>query len=410
MKREDAYILAAPVFATYLMQASAGEALRYTSQAFSEVDGRVAREMFVAGLTPNPGAKLAQDELAVVRQFGYAAAQEEAGTPKDVLVESFLRSVQALAVGKVQAAMERFEGLYSGVLAAMIMPLFLLFAYALGYMDLPPEAIIAAIAGLGAAAVFGMYLSMPRDFSPVAMYGVSLPAAVMAGLIAAAAAWANTLPLSAAMLAAGLILTAWVHATGRKFWYRIMYEVPAMLRDFASRIAQGMPPDLAFRETSTTYRTARYVAFNYDIPSTMFRVAKAMYRAVNWAGPHLPAINFLQTYLDEIAKAVKKASGAALVFVGMYIGASAVILYALATASGILFAVASEASIGFLFPKAPGEVQYVAAQVFGTMVAIFIFAAFLHKGAWLGLTAGGAAGVAMYYAAWHLYEMWLPAL
>jgi len=410
MKREDAYILAAPVFATYLAQSSAPEALRYTSQAFQEVDEKVAREMFIAGLMPSPGSKLAEDDLPIVRQFGYTASQEEAGTPKDVLVSSFLQSVHAVAVGKVQAAMERFNGLYSGILAIMVLPLLLLFIYALGFMDISAEAIVALIGGLGAVATVGMYFTMPRDFTPMAIYGVSLSAALVAGAITVLLAWMNLMPLALAMLAAGVILTAWLRATGRAFWFRIAYEVPAMLRDFASRIMQGMPTDLAFRESASTYKVARYVAFNYNIPTTMFKIAKAMYRAISWAGPNLQAVNFLQSYLDEVSKAVKKASGMAVVFVGMYVAVSVVILYALAIATGTLYAASSEATIAFISPKPPGEVQYVAAQAFSFMVAIFIFAALLPRGAWLGLLAGGAAGVAMYYAAWHLFEMWLPML
>jgi len=382
--------------------------LRYTSQAFSEVDEKIAREMFIAGLMPSPGSKLAEDELPIVRQFGYAASQEEAGTPKDVLVATFLQSVHAVATGKVQAAMERFNGLYSGILDIMVMPLLLLFIYALGFMDISAEAIVALIGGLGAFAIVGMYFTMPRDFTPMSIYGVSLAAALVAGAITVLIAWISLLPLSLAMLIAGIILTAWLKATGRMFWYRIAYEVPAMLRDFASRIMQGMPAELAFREAASTYKVARYVAFNYQIPSLMFKVAKAMYRAINWAGPNLQAVNFLQSYLDEVLKAIKRASGMAVVFVVMYVGTSLVLVYALAIATGTLQGAVSAGTIAFISPKSPGEVQYVTAQTFSLMVAVFMMAAFLPRGAWLGLTVGGVAGVAMYYLTWHLYEMWLP--
>jgi len=408
MKREDAYILAAPVFATYLSQASAPEALRYTSQAFSEVDEKIAREMFIAGLMPNPGSRLAEDRLPIVRQFGYAASQEEAGTPKDVLVATFLQSVYAVAVGKVQAAMERFNGIYSGTLAIMTLPLFLLFVYALGVMDISVEMLLLLIGGLGALSLTSMYLVMPRDFSAFDIYGVAFAAALVAGTIAVLIAWTNGLPLSLGLIVAGAILTIWLKATGRMFWYRIAYEVPAMLRDFASRVMQGMPTDLAFRESASTYKTARYVIYNYDIPSTMFKVAKAMYRAITWAGPNLQAINFLQSYLDENTKVIKKVSDMTLAFVAMYLGALFVILYALAVLSGTLQEVATSAVTTIISPKLPEELQHATAQIFSVMTGIFIFAAFITRGAWLGLTLGGITGSVIYYVAQHLYQMWLP--
>lgn len=406
MNREEFYIHIAPIFATYLQHLSSAEALRRAAIAAEDVDEEHAREMLLAGLTPDPAAALSSDRLSVVRQYGFAVSQEEAGVQKQVLVQSFLQSVKSIALGRLEASMQQFTGLFSSLSSLMFAPLLLLFLYAYGLLAIDLYAL------LGIAVLFSLliglliYRVMPKDLSPVKVYGPAALAALAAGALVAYASLLSDLPLSLGALAAGMVLLAWLIVKRRLGWFRLAHEIPAMLRDFASRISQGVPTDLALREVSSTYKTAWMVAYFYDIPSLMYKLAKAMLNAVSWAGPSLEAIDFIQTLLGEKEKGLRRATSLATTFIAVYLSASIILVYSLAVSTAALQLVPYTGQ-AVLSPLPPSEVERATAQLLSVMVAGFIAVmVFPTRGSWLGLLLGGAAGTSFYYLVAFLWSFW----
>lgn len=410
MNREEFYLTIAPIYAVYLAQLSASEALKHTARDVEDIEPKYARELMTAGLMPSPAARLTADKLAAVRQLGFAASNEEAGVPKAVLVNSFLQSMKAIALGRLEASMQQFTGLFSSLASLMFAPLLLLFLYAFGLLGMDLSMLLA-LAGLFSLTVgLLIYRAMPRDLSPVKTYGPALYAAVAAGAAGAAFAVAYQLPPALGPLLAGVVLAAWLLATKRYWWFLVSHEVPAMLRDFASRIAQGIPADLALREISATYKTAWMVAYFYRVPSLMFAVAKAMYNAISWAGPNLLAIDYLQTLLDEKERNMRRVTALTLAFIALYIGAVLVLEYAMAVSTTALQAVPASGE-GLLSPLPPQQVKLALAQVLSSMVSGFVAVTLMpSRGIWLGMLIGGLAGLVIFYAAHLLWGLWaLPA-
>lgn len=405
MNREEFYLLAAPVFATYLARVSSQEALRYTASALEDVDERHSRELLLTSLTPNPGPKLVEDKLPVVRQFGFAVSQEEAGVPKPVLVSSFLSNLRAYAVGKLEAAMQQFTGLFSAMASMMFAPLLLLFLYAYGLFGINPTELYSLGALISLLISLLIYRAMPKDLSP-RVYGPSLPLAIVAGAAVGALAYNYALPLALAPLVAGAVLTAWLLTTRRIRWYSLALEVPPMLRDFASRLSQGVPPDLAMREVAATYKSAWMIAYFYSIPSLLYSVAKAMYMAISWAGPNLEAVDYLQALLNERERAMRRVTSLAFIFIAVYLGASLLLAYSLDISTAALQTVPSTGQ-AILYPVSPQQAEYVVAQLLSLMTAGFLFSVLMpNRGAWLSLSVGGIAGVALFYSLGYLWAIW----
>ncbi|MFP3267201.1 MAG: secretion system protein, partial [Thermoproteus sp.] len=181
MNREEFYIYIAPVFATYLSHMSSTEALRRTAAEVEDLDRRHSRELLMASLTPNPASVLSSDRLAVVRQYGFAVSQEEAGVPRGVLVQSFLQSVKSIALGRVEATMQHFVGLFSSMSSLMFAPLLLLFLYAYGLLPLDLLSLLGIAGVFSSMTGFFIYRSTPRDLSPIRTYGRSILLAAAAG-------------------------------------------------------------------------------------------------------------------------------------------------------------------------------------------------------------------------------------
>lgn len=156
MKREEFYIAAAPIFATYLGVTSGNEALKYTSFNTAELDQEESRRLFVASLLPSPSSRLIEDRRGSAA-FGYALAQEEAGVDRNVLVHTFLDSMKTLAVSKTQARVEMYESIYSALGALFLTPLFLLFLWAVGVFVVEPWVLYALlftiVTAVGAVAI-----------------------------------------------------------------------------------------------------------------------------------------------------------------------------------------------------------------------------------------------------------------
>ncbi|MFP3169443.1 MAG: secretion system protein [Thermoproteus sp.] len=406
MNREEFYIYIAPVFATYLSHMSSTEALRRTAAEVEDLDRRYSRELLMASLTPNPASVLSSDRLAVVRQYGFAVSQEEAGVPRGVLVQSFLQSVKSIALGRVEATMQHFVGLFSSMSSLMFAPLLLLFLYAYGLLPLDLLSLLGIAGVFSSMTGFLIYRSTPRDLSPIRTYGRSILLAAAAGGASLYLSIAWALPVSLGAAAAGAALAIWLLATRRLGWFRLASEIPAMLRDFASRISQGVPADLALREVSATYKVAWMIAYFYEIPSLMFSLAKAMFNAVSWAGPSLEAIDYIQTILDERERGLRRVTALTAMFIAIYLAASLILTYSLAVSVTALQAVPSTGQ-ALIFPLPPDEVGYATAQLLSAMVAGFLAVMLLpSRGVWAGLLAGGVAGTSFFYLATALWSLW----
>ncbi len=406
MNREEFYIYIAPIFATYLSHMSSVEALRRTAAEAESLDRKHSRELLLASLTPNPASLLSSDGLAVVRQYGFAVSQEEAGVPRQVLVQSFLQAMKSIALGRIEAAMQHFVGLFSSLSSLMFAPLLLLFLYAYGLLPLDLFSLLGVAGAFSSMIGLLIYRSMPKDLSPTRTYGRSIFLAALAGGAAIYLSIVWSLPISLGAVAAGAVLAIWLLATKRVGWFRLAAEIPAMLRDFASRISQGIPADLALREVSATYKVAWMIAYFYEIPSLMFSLARAMFNAVSWAGPSLEAVDYVQTILSEKERGLKRVTALTAMFIAIYLAASVILVYSLAVSVTALQAVPSTGQ-SLIYPLPPDEVRYAAAQLLSAMVTSFVAVMLLpSKGMWAGLLAGGLAGTSFFYLTTALWSLW----
>ncbi len=390
MRREDFYISAAPIFATYIGVTSGNEALKHTSFNTAELDERESRRLFVSSLMPTPSTQFIEDKDETARQFGYALAQEEAGVERQILVHSFLESMKAIAVAKTEAKARLYESVNSSLGSLFLLPLFLLFLWAVGVFDADPTLLLGIVFGMTSALAAVALMSSPMDVNILRTYEWSIPL----GLAAAAVAGLFNAP--SAFLAFGAVAYLWLYFKDRLWWFGIRREVPPMLRSAAAMLKEGAPPDLIIGRLIGRYRVAAKIAYGYFIPSKYFVLAKAMYRAVVEAGgaAAVKAVEYIQSVIDIESSTIKKMSRQAAAYFTLFIVAVLVVAFAISSAAKEL----SSAELGYmplLTPPPYEEVRAVLSMamslIAASYVTIFMAPEGIHKSALLG----GIAGVAL---------------
>jgi len=392
MRREDFYISTAPIFATYLGVTSGNEALKYASFNTAELDEVESRRLFVASLLPTPSSSFVEDREEAARQFGYALAQEEAGVDRQILVHSFLESVKAIAVAKTEAKARLYESVASSLGAIFLLPLFLLFLWAIGVFDVDPALLLALIFGMTAAMAAVALIASPLDLNLWRTYEWSIPL----GLAAAAAVGLFNAPAAFAVF--GAITYLWLYLKDRLWWFGIRREVPPMLRSVAAMLKEGAPPDLILGRLIGRYRVAAKIAYGYFIPSRYFALAKAMYRAIVEAGgaAAAKAVEYIQSVIDVESSSVKRMTRQAAAFFALFIAAVIVVAFAVSSASKQLSS--SVSYMPLLSPPPYDEVRSLLitamSLIAASYVAIFMAPEGVHKSALLG----GAVGLALQQA------------
>jgi len=392
MRREDFYISTAPIFATYLGVTSGNEALKYASFNTAELDEVESRRLFVASLLPTPSSSFVEDREEAARQFGYALAQEEAGVDRQILVHSFLESVKAIAVAKTEAKARLYESVASSLGAIFLLPLFLLFLWAIGVFDVDPALLLALIFGMTAAMAAVALIASPIDLNLWRTYEWSIPL----GLAAAAVAGLFNAPAAFAVF--GAITYLWLYLKDRLWWFGIRREVPPMLRSVAAMLKEGAPPDLILGRLIGRYRVAAKIAYGYFIPSRYFALAKAMYRAIVEAGgaAAVKAVEYIQSVIDVESSSVKRMARQAAAFFALFIAAVIVVAFAVSSASKQLSS--SVSYMPLLSPPPYDEVRSLLitamSLIAASYVAIFMAPEGVHKSALLG----GAVGLALQQA------------
>jgi len=387
MDREDFYMVVAPIFATYLSVSSGNEALKYTSLNAVELNEEEARRLFVASLMPTPSTQFLEDKSEVVRLYGFALAQEEAGVDRGVVVSTFLESVKALAVAKVEARVRLFESITSALGALFLLPLFLLFLWSIGVFSVDPALILATIAATALAAGAAVALTSPQDLSPLRVYSWSI---LLGILVAAPLGLLASPPLSFA--AFGVVALAWLKAGDRLWWFQIRREVPPMLRATAAMLKEGAPPDVILARLTAKFKTAAKVAYGYYIPSRYFVLAKSMYRAITEAGGvfAIKAVEYIQSIVDIEASAVRKMAKQAAAFFLLFTAAVLVLAFSVVTSVHALQE--SSAVNPFFTPPPYDEVREVLSKglslVTASYIAVFLISMGLHQAALIGGTAG----------------------
>jgi len=390
MKKEDFYISAAPIFATYIGVSSGNEALKHTSFNTAELDEAESRRLFVASLMPAPSTQFMEDKDEAARQFGFALAQEEAGVDRHILVHSFLESMKAIAVAKVESKARMYESINSSLGSLFLLPLFFLFLWSIGIFDTDPTLLLGIVFGMtGALAAIALAAS-PFDLNLPRTYEWAIPL----GLTAAALAGLFHPP--AAFLAFGAVAYLWLYFKDRLWWFGIRREVPPMLRSAAAMLKEGAPPDLIIGRLIGRYRVAAKIAYGYFIPSKYFVLAKAMYRAVVEAGgaAAVKAVEYIQTIIDIETSTIKKMTRQAAAYFTLFIMAVVVVAFAISSAAKEL----SSAEMGYiplLSPPPYEEVRAILsmamALIAASYVTIFMAPEGIHKSALLG----GIAGIAL---------------
>ncbi|MFZ8841938.1 MAG: hypothetical protein ACO2PM_24040 [Pyrobaculum sp.] len=389
MKKEDFYISAAPIFATYIGVTSGNEALKHASFNTAELDEVESRRLFVASLMPTPSTQFIEDREEAARQYGYALAQEEAGVDRQILVHSFLESMKAVAVAKVEAKARMYESINSSLGSLFLLPLFPLFLWAIGIFDADPILLLGMVFGMTAALAAVALFASPMDVSLPRTYEWSIPlglaAAAMAGLFNAPVAFA----------AFGAVAYLWLYFKDRLWWFGIRREVPPMLRSAAAMLKEGAPPDLIIGRLIGRYRVAAKIAYGYFIPSKYFVLAKAMYRAVVEAGgaAAVKAVEYIQTIIDIETSTIKKMTRQAAAYFALFITAVIVVAFAISSAAKEL----SSAELGYiplLSPPPYEEVRAIIATAMSLIAAsyitIFMAPEGIHRSALLGGIAGAA--------------------
>jgi len=389
MRREDFYISAAPIFATYIGVTSGNEALKHASFNTAELDETESRRLFVASLMPTPSTQFIEDKDETARQFGYALAQEEAGVDRQILVHSFLESMKAIAVAKTEAKTRLYESINSSLGSLFLLPLFLLFLWAVGVFDADPTFLLALVFGMTAALAAVALMSSPMDVNLLRTYEWSIPLGL------AAAALFGLLNAPSAFIAFGTIAYLWLYLKDRLWWFGIRREVPPMLRSAAAMLKEGAPPDLIIGRLIGRYRVAAKIAYGYFIPSRYFVLAKAMYRAIVEAGgaAAVKAVEYIQSIIDIEASTIKKMTRQAAAYFALFITAVIVLAFAISSAAKQL----SSAELSYmplLTPPPYEEVRAVLsmamALIAASYVTVFMAPEGIHKSALLGGTAGVA--------------------
>jgi len=390
MRREDFYVSAAPVFATYLGVTSGNEALKYASFNTAELDEVESRRLFVASLMPTPSTQFIEDREEAARQFGFALAQEEAGVERQILVHSFLESMKAVAVAKTEAKARLYESITSSLGALFLLPLFLLFLWAVGVFDVDPAILLALIFGMTTAMAAVALAASPFDVSLRRTYGWSIPL----GLAAAAVVGLFNAPAAFAVF--GAVTYLWLHLKGRLWWFGIRREVPPMLRSVAAMLKEGAPPDLILGRLIGRYRVAAKIAYGYFIPSRYFVLAKAMYRAIVEAGgaAAVKAVEYIQSVIDVEAASVRRMARQAAAYFALFIAAVVVVALAVSSAARQL----STAELGYmplLSPPPYEEVRAVLSMAMALIAASYITIFMSSEGVHRSALLGGIAGVAL---------------
>ncbi len=390
MKKEDFYISAAPIFATYIGVSSGNEALKHTSFNTAELDEVESRRLFVASLMPTPSTQFIEDKDETARQFGYALAQEEAGVERQILVHSFLESMKAVAVAKVESKTRMYESINSSLGSLFLLPLFLLFLWAIGIFDADPTILLALVFGMTAALAAVALFASPFDLNLLRTYEWSIPL----GLAAAAVTGLFNAP--AAFAAFGTVAYLWLYFKDRLWWFGIRREVPPMLRSVAAMLKEGAPPDLIIGRLIGRYRVAAKIAYGYFIPSKYFVLAKAMYRAIVEAGgaAAVKAVEYIQSIIDIETSSIKKMTRQATAYFALFI--AAVIVLAIAVSSAVKQL--SSAELGYMPLLAPPpyeEVRTVLAIAMALIAASYITIFMAPEGIHKSALIGGAAGVAL---------------
>jgi hypothetical protein len=397
MRREDFYISAAPIFATYIGVTSGNEALKHTSFNTAELDERESRRLFVASLMPTPSTQFIEDKDETARQFGYALAQEEAGVERQILVHSFLESMKAVAVAKTEAKARLYESITSSLGSLFLLPLFLLFLWAVGVFDADPVLLLGIVFGLTGALAAVALMSSPMDLNMLRTYEWSIPLCVAAGAVT------GLLYPPAAFAAFGTVAYLWLYLKDRLWWFGIKREVPPMLRSVAAMLKEGAPPDLIIGRLIGRYRVAAKIAYGYFIPSKYFVLAKAMHRAIVEAGgaAAVKAVEYIQTIIDIETSTIKKMTRQAAAYFTLFVVAVVVVAFAISSAAKQL----SSAELGYmplLTPPPYEEVRAILsmamALIAASYITIFMAPEGMHKSALLG----GAAGIALHQALLYL--------
>jgi hypothetical protein len=308
---------------------SGNEALKHTSFNTAELDEAESRRLFVASLMPTPSTQFIEDKDETARQIGYALAQEEAGVDRQILVHSFLESMKAIAVAKVESKTRMYESINSSLGAVFLLPLFLLFLWAIGIFDTDPTILLALVFGMTAAMAAVALAASPFDVNLWRTYEWSIPLGV------AAAAATGLFNAPAAFLAFGAVAYLWLYFKDRLWWFGIRREVPPMLRSVAAMLKEGAPPDLIIGRLIGRYRVAAKIAYGYFIPSKYFVLAKAMYRAIVEAGgaAAVKAVEYIQTIIDIESSTIKKMVRQAAAYFTLFIVAVVVVAFAISSAA-----------------------------------------------------------------------------
>ncbi len=390
MRREDFYISAAPIFATYIGVTSGNEALKHTSFNTAELDERESRRLFVASLMPTPSTQFIEDKEESARQFGYALAQEEAGVDRQILVHSFLESMKAVAVAKVESKARLYESINSSLGSLFLLPLFLLFLWAIGIFNADPTLLLGIVFGMTSALAAVALFASPFDLNLLRTYEWSIPLGL------AAAALVGLFNASSAFLAFGAVAYLWLYFKDRLWWFGIRREVPPMLRSVAAMLKEGAPPDLIIGRLIGRYRVAAKIAYGYFIPSKYFVLAKAMYRAIVEAGgaAAVKAVEYIQSIIDIETSAIKKMARQAAAYFALFIAAVIIVAFAVSSAAKQL----SSAELGYmplLSPPPYEEVRAVLAMAMALIAASYITIFMAPEGIHKSALLGGIASVAL---------------
>jgi hypothetical protein len=390
MKKEDFYISAAPIFATYIGVSSGNEALKHASFNTAELDEAESRRLFVASLMPTPSTQFIEDKDETARHFGYALAQEEAGVERQILVHSFLESMKAVAVAKTEAKARMYESINSSLGSLFLLPLFLLFLWAIGIFNTDPTLLLGIIFGMTSALAAVALMSSPMDVNMLRTYEWSIPLGLAAGAVA------GLLYPPAAFVAFGAVAYLWLYFKDRLWWFGIRREVPPMLRSVAAMLKEGAPPDFIIGRLIGRYRVAAKIAYGYFIPSKYFVLAKAMYRAIVEAGgaAAVKAVEYIQSIIDIETSAVKKMVRQAAAYFTLFIVAVVIVAFAISSAAKQL----STAELGYMPLLAPPpyeEVRAILATAMSLIAASYITIFMAPEGIHKSALVGGAAGVVL---------------
>jgi hypothetical protein len=271
-----------------------------------------------------------------------------------------------------------------------LLPLFLLFLWAIGIFDADPTLLLGIVFGMTAAMAALALFASPMDVNILRTYEWSIPLGL------AAAALVGLLHPPAAFIAFGAVTYLWLYFKDRVWWFGIRREVPPMLRSAAAMLKEGAPPDLIIGRLIGRYRVAAKIAYGYFIPSKYFVLAKAMYRAIVEAGgaAAVKAVEYIQTIIDIETSTIKKMVRQAAAYFTLFTVAVVVVAFAISSAAKQL----SSAELGYmplLSPPPYEEVRAIIATAMSLIAASYITIFMAPEGIHKSALLGGIAGVAL---------------